>query len=219
MTTKPMVSVLFAGAALLGAGAMGAWASRTTAVGHASGEVGAIATQSADCACVATVNLERVLNELRIREKREADLQSLLGELNTELQEVISQFETARADLELLPEGTRGHQAKVIEIRELEGLIRFRRELFDREIALEKGRILRSLYNDIKNAADRVAAREGYGVVIIDDSSMTIPEGDVPEQTMLQLILNRRVISNTGNSDISRLIIQLMNTEFRENSP
>ena len=225
MTTKPMVSVLFAGAALVGAGAMGAWASRTTSVGIASTTVEAADLSqaaggaSADCACVATVNLERVLNELKLRQKLEADLQTLLSRLNTDLQEVVTRLEGARADLEVLTEGTPEYQRKVIELRELDGLARFRRELFDRQISVEKGRILRSLYNRIKDAADRVAEREGYGLIVIDDSSMAIPEGDVPEQTMLQLILSRRVITNRGENDISRLVIQLMNTEFTENAP
>lgn len=199
-------------AVAVGAAALALWGTNS----HATAAAGYQASQPSN---TATINLQKVLTELKARETMEADLQLLLSQLQTELDQLNKEREGALSDLELLQEGSRAYQSKIIQIRELEGLLQYRRNLFDQQILIEKGRILRDLYNQIAEAAKRVSEREGYGLVVIDDSSMQLPKGDVPENNMLQLILSRRVMANNGGHDISALVIQLMNAQGNSARP
>lgn len=168
---------------------------------------------AASC-CVATIDLNRVLESIDERAEREKELQSLVASLEGELKKLADRGKAAEEDLKILPQGTPEWRAKRDEAVMLAAELQAKREA-SQAIALDRQKRLQTdLFNKIREAAARYAEREGFMVVISSDSTAQIPE-NASEQQVQQAILGRRVIFASPANDISEGVARMMNTEFK----
>ena len=81
------------------------------------------------------------------------------------------------------------------------------------KLELERARALRDTYLAIKDAARRLAERDGYDYILLDDS---LPEMDLKNATQtMQQISARRFIFATPKSDVTNTLVAFMNDEWK----
>lgn len=163
---------------------------------------------------VATIDIVTILDQLEERNVLEARLQASLGERQQQLEELRKRLENTQADLETLDQQTPAYREKVRELLELRNLAQTRRQILEQIISVERAELLRSLYDKIAISIGRVADRDGWDVVLLDDSAFPLPQGDVSDRDIERNIVSRGVIHRHDSVDITADVIQLMNNEF-----
>lgn len=169
---------------------------------------------AADKCCVATLDLNGVLSTLEEREVREKELQAFIQGLQTKLDELKKSAQQAQDDLKVLPERTKDWKNKREEAIRLAMRLEGEDKLAKALVEDERKKLSLDLFTKIKDAAGRFAQREGYVLVISNDSAVEIPI-EAPEQQVQAAMVGRRVLYRADASDISQAVAQMMNTEFK----
>ena len=80
-------------------------------------------------------------------------------------------------------------------------------------LSVDRGNVTREMYNKVTDAISRIAEREGYDIVLFDDSLFPITE-DIPFADVYRSIVSRSVIYHHESADITNQVVTLMNAEF-----
>ena len=180
------------------------------AIGASNG----VATTQASATAVAIVDLERVMLGLKEKEKREGDMKVRIDTFQSTMDDLKKQLDGLNKQLELTP---KDDVAKVREIRqkqiELAAQAEARKQALQTLISIETGEILRSMYLKINNAVDRIAQKDGWDMVLLDNRSIKIPD-TVTDREINFIIQSRTVLHAANSVDITDDIITLMNNEF-----
>jgi len=164
--------------------------------------------------CVATIDLNKVLESMDERAEREKELQSLVATLEGDLKKLADRGKAVEADLQVLPQGTPEWRAKRDEAVMLAAELQAKREA-SQAIALDRQKRLQlDLFAKIREASARYAEREGFMLVLNSDSAAVIPD-NANDQQVQGAILGRRVIFSSPANDISEGVARMMNTEFK----
>ncbi|MFG0306721.1 MAG: OmpH family outer membrane protein [Phycisphaerales bacterium JB040] len=163
---------------------------------------------------VATIDIVAILDQLEERQVLEERLQASLNERQKQLEELGKRLENVQADIQTLNQQTPAYREKVREALELRNLAQTRRQILEQIISIERAELLRSLYDKISASIGRVADRDGWDVVLLDDSAFPLPQGDVSDRDIERNIVSRGVIYRHDSVDITSDVIQLMNNEF-----
>ncbi|MBX3318220.1 MAG: OmpH family outer membrane protein [Phycisphaeraceae bacterium] len=181
---------------------------------RASAAAEAEAVLKASATAVAIVDLERVMEGLTEKKKREDDMRALIAQRQATLDDLKKQLDGLAKQIELTPKTDR---AKLREIKqrqiEIAAQAEARKQALQTLISLETGEILREIYLKINNAITRVAAKDGWDLVLLDNRSINIPEA-LTDREINFIIQSRTVLHATNSVDISDDIITLMNAEF-----
>lgn len=173
-----------------------------------------VAASQASATAVAIVDLERVMNGLNEKKKREDDMRALIGQRQATLDDLKKQLDGLTKQLELTPKEDR---AKMREIKqkqiEIAATAEARKQALQTLIALETGEILREIYLKINASITKVATKDGWDLVLLDNRSIEIPEALTDRE--INFIIQSRTVLHAANSvDISDDIITMMNAEF-----
>lgn len=194
----------------LAAGLAGVLAGERRADAAAEG----VSVTKASATAVAIVDLERVMNGLNEKKKREDDMRTLIGQRQVTLDDLKKQLDGLSKQLELTPKEDR---AKMREIKqrqiEIAATAEARKQALQTLIALETGEILREIYLKINLSITKVAGKDGWDLVLLDNRSIAIPEA-LTDREINFIIQSRTVLHATNSVDISDDIITLMNAEF-----
>lgn len=167
---------------------------------------------------VASVNLSQLLEGLDERTQLERQLDEVITRRQNQLDEIVGELRLKSEDIELLPDDSPQRRELAREIRELEITARARREFLQNEISTEKGGTLVTLFRKIQDASETIAGRDGWDIVLIDDSGLPLPPG-ANEQQALGLILQRRVLHASANVDITNDVQTYMNNQYNSARP
>lgn len=185
-----------------------------------SGRAEATAVRAASPSAVAVVDLPKLLDGLEERKFLEAELNAEIDSRQQELDTIVGEITRMQRDIELIPEddtsGTRMQKIRDLRIKEVEA--RALRQFVQEQLSLEKGQMLATLYNKIQNSVCDILARDGWDVILIDDSGLDLPQM-AQEAQMLQLILQRRVLCAADRVDITEDVKTLMNNNFNAPRP
>ncbi len=169
---------------------------------------------AADKCCVATIDLNGVLETLEERQVREKELQEYIKSLQAKLDDMKKQGQQAQDDLKILPERGKDWEAKREEVVRIGMRLEGEDKLAKALVEEKRKKLSLDLFNKIKDAASRYAQKEGYAVVVSDDAAVEIPL-DAPEQQVQAAMVSRRLLYRADASDISAAVAQMMNTEFK----
>lgn len=175
------------------------------------------AAPQAVSARVATVDLSAVLDGLKQRGEAEAELAAIQGE-------IIAEQERRQAELQRLDEQrqniTDPMQRQQIEEEialtalKFQGWLRHANQRLD----IEQVILMQDLYRAISQAIDKLAAAEGYDLVISDDSARQFvvnPESQVSRLAQVEAQINARNVLHAGNAvNITDDLITRMNNAF-----
>lgn len=191
------------------------------AVGVLSPRAGASREMLASKTSVAVVDLARLLEGLDERQSLEANLNSEIDARQAELDKLTGEIQRMTEDLKMLGEGEANQAVRLDRIRSVrlkEVEARALRQFVTEQLSLEKGQMLAVIYNKIQQAVGDVANRDGWDLVLIDDSKAALP-GMAAEQQMNQLILSKRVLFAAPGVDITEDVKTLMNNQFNAGRP
>ncbi len=162
---------------------------------------------------VATIDLERVFSNLDEKGAADIRLQALADDLQKESEAKSRDIELLEQNLDLFPAGSEQYQEAAEKFLKatvkLQSLVEFGR----RKIDFQKGVTLKRLYTSIKEETRLLAEREGYAVVVVDDSIVDLQSGT--EADMIRQISARRMLYASPRVDITDALIMQMNNAFQ----
>ncbi len=194
--------------------ALAAIAIAATSFAWASAASATTARPPAQPTAVAVVDLPGILEGLEEKGRHEANLQAVIQESQAKLDDLTKRLGIIRDDLELLPPDTAEWRAKFGEGLELQQQAEVRSKVLTQTISLQRGDSLRTLFLKIEAGIAKIAERDGYDIVLLDDSTFPLPQ-QAPDTNMERAILSKTVLYAHESVDITQAVINLLNNEYR----
>ncbi len=162
---------------------------------------------------IATVDIMSVIEGLNERDVLKAELESRTEARQEQLNSVVKQLEALDADIQMLKQGTDQHREKMQEGIELQALAKTRRDVLSQIVSIDNGTVMQKLFVKIETAVQDISEREGYDIVLFDDTSFEVP-ADSPNQDVVRAIITKSLIYRHDSIDITQQVITLMNNEY-----
>lgn len=162
---------------------------------------------------VATVDIVEIINGLDERSVREQELNERRESRKEQLDEVVKEIQTLESDIQTLPSGTDEHRNKIRELMELRAVAEARRKALSQIISIDMGNVMSGLYAKVEDAIKRIADREGYDIVLLDDSDLPLPD-NAADSEVYRAIITKSVIYHHDATDITDRVVTLLNNEF-----
>ncbi len=167
---------------------------------------------------VAVVDVPAILDGLNEKDRLEADLQTAITESRGKLQELTTEAEGLQEQLDpesgILKQGTPEYIQALGRLIELQSQAKARSQVLEQTLALKQGEMLRTLYAKMETAIAKISERQGYDIVLLNDSTFPLSNPAPFNQTQGE-ILNRSVIYAHESVDITDDVIVLMNNEYQ----
>lgn len=181
---------------------------------NAGAESAASAVALAEPTTVAVVNVEQALNQLDELKDLNKKLEERVKGRQQDLDNLKNQLEDLQAQLDQLPtndqEKRRTLRAQIYELRETAAA---RASVYQSLINIEKGEIIRPLYTKFTAAVEEISQKQGYDLVLFDDTAIEIPQDT--DVNVNRAIQQKRIIYAADNLDITNEVILLMNQKYK----
>lgn len=182
-------------------------------VGWRAGAESTAQRLKAEPTSVALVDVERALNSLNELKDLNKALADRVKERQDDLDKLKKQIEDLQADLNELPtnstEKRRNLRAQIFELTET---AKARTNAYQSLINIEKGEIIRPLYNKLIDSINDTASKEGYDLVLFDNRKLEIPQ-DV-QAVINEVIQQKNILYARDSMDITDQVITLMNNNY-----
>ena len=163
---------------------------------------------------IATVDIVAVIDKLNEREVLEADLTKRTEARQAQLDEVLKQIQALQANLQEAGDRTStDYKEQLRQFYELRAVADARREALSQIISIDLGTVRREMYMKVSDAIARIAEREGYDIVMLDDSSFELPE-NAPDADVYRAIVTKGIMYRHSSIDITNDVVTLLNNEF-----
>lgn len=162
---------------------------------------------------IATIDLEKVYNSIERFAAAQAKIKSTADGLETKVKAAESAVKSLEAELDSFQPGSDAHTAAIQKVQAAVGELKAVQEFARAKVEIERARALRDTYVAIKDASRRLAERDGYDYILLDDS---LPEMDLKNATQtMQQISARRFLFASPKSDVTTALIGFMNDEWK----
>jgi Skp family chaperone for outer membrane proteins len=200
-------AALFAAAAFLLAG---------FSVVQASSRPAVVAAPTA----VGIVDLERLIGTLNEVNAQNTELQKRAKDLQARIDDIKKQAEAAEQEWKIAPANDPKKLEKRFKLEELTLQLEANRQGLSKVLGVEKGRYVRSLYGRIVEAAQQLAQQQGLNLIVLDDRSLTLPEGDnLTDAQLNQIIQSKSVLYADNSVDVTDALARVMNNNFSAPKP
>lgn len=163
---------------------------------------------------VGTIDLNKVLDQLDEKTFRERQLEGFLKNLEDNVNERAKALKAGRDELNILIKGTPSYVAKREEVLRQTAQVQAEAQAA-KVLAEEKKKTMQvDLYDKIGEATREFAKKNGYDLIVVDDSKEKIPEEANPQQAQAAMV-NKRVMFAAADIDVSDQIAAQMNNEFK----
>jgi Skp family chaperone for outer membrane proteins len=172
------------------------------------------ARKAAQPVAVATVDIVKIIDGLEERVVLEKDLQVRTDARQNQLNEVLEQLKILQANIEEAGDRTTdAYKEQVRQFYELRAVAEARREALSQIISIDLGSVRREMFLKVTDAVGRIAQREGYDIVMLDDSLFPLPE-NAADADVYRAIITKGIIYRQDTTDITDDVVTLMNNEF-----
>lgn len=198
-----------------------AWGGRTASATEAD----RMAAQSTG---VAVINFKRVIENLTEFKDGMKVIEDQGKASQPKVDELLAQLKKANEDIKALPETTSlkerlDMQQKALEI---EALLEARTRTLRLQLDVQTGDVLRQTFDKIVLAADKLAAKDGWDMILIDDRGVKpperLPKGEdgkdgrrLRSDEVMSIIQQRTILSASKRVDVTDSLVELMNSEFK----
>lgn len=161
---------------------------------------------------IAVIDLEETLKQLKERADKEDALKVQVGELQNRIKVLEEDAKSYQSKIENAvgdPEKIR--LAK--EFREKAIRAEFEKQYAQRFLNELQSEMLRELYLKIDAAADAIAKKNGYALVLASDEKVNIPSGD--SEAVTRAIGLKRMMYVDPQLDITREVVDEMNNKYQ----
>ncbi|MGP1273327.1 MAG: OmpH family outer membrane protein [Phycisphaerales bacterium] len=175
-----------------------------------------LASLAAEPTAVATVDIERVSNELQEFKDRAAALAQNEQSRLEELRAIDQRIQDIETEIEALPADDVEERTRlIIEAQAMANDLRTRQQLYSREAEIGQTELTRVLYDKIVEATAQVAQREGYDIVIFDDRQISLRSPRANDfESVMDTLLTKKVLYSSESVDLTGAVLILMNNEF-----
>jgi Skp family chaperone for outer membrane proteins len=169
---------------------------------------------SAQPTAIATIDIVAVFDGLDERQVLEDKLNTRTQARQEQLNEVVNQIQALQANLsEIADKTTPEYREQVRQLMELRAVAEARREALAQIISIDLGSVRRDMYLKVTAAIESIANREGYDMVMLDDSLFPLPE-NAADPDVYRAVITKTVVYRKDSIDITNQVITLMNNEF-----
>lgn len=160
---------------------------------------------------VATVNLEAVFNGLAKRSAKEKEFEAQQAELTTKLTALKAKITEDEKRYQITPDGPAKKDTRQQLIRDqwqLQNDVEFAEKFLDQVY----GEMLREMYEEIAAAAKELAVKNGYTMVLADDSEVRVRGSGRAE--INRVISLKRLVYVDPAHDVTKELTDMMNNQF-----
>ncbi|MGD9692138.1 MAG: OmpH family outer membrane protein [Phycisphaerales bacterium] len=165
-------------------------------------------------ATVATIDVQKVVNSLDEIAQREQELNAFREALRAKVKVKDDALKAAQSALELLQQKSPEYRQKWEEARRLTVELKMEGDISVQLIDEKRGAIWAEIFRKVIDASGRLAAQNGYDVILNNDSTESVPE-NVTESGIRALIAARRTLFAAPALDATDELIQMMNNEHK----
>lgn len=162
---------------------------------------------------IAVVDIVDVIAGLDEPAVLEEQLNSRREARQQQLDEIVDELKILEADLQMLTRGTDEHREKLRAYLEKQAVAKARREVLSQIVSIDLGSVRAGMYMKVEQAIKDIADRDGYDIVLMDDSKFPLPE-NAPDADVYRAIITKSVVYRHDSIDITQQVITLMNNEF-----
>lgn len=167
---------------------------------------------------VGLIDLTLVTKGLNEIKERNAQLNTKAADYQKQLDDLAGKLAKINEDMKLLPAESKERRAKIFEGLELEQQAKARQQILRKTVELDAGEILTDMYKKVTQTAAKVAEKDGYSLILLDDRSVSLPK-DAPDEEINRAIFAKRVLFAAESVDLTQRVITEMNNEFNAPSP
>lgn len=181
------------------------------------GGIGAgVAAMSAEPTSVATVDIERISNELQEFKDRATALANNEQSRVDELRAIDERIKSLQAEVEALPGDAVAERTRlIIESEAAANDLRTRQQLYLREAEIGQIELTRVLYNKILDATGFIAERDGFDMVLFDDRQISLQSARANNlDAVMETLLTKKVLYASDSVDLTDSVLIYMNNEF-----
>lgn len=169
---------------------------------------------SAQPTAIATVDIVAIFDGLDEREVLENNLNTRTQARQEQLNEVVNQIQALQANLsEIADRTTPEYREQIRQLMELRAVAEARREALSQIVSIDLGSVRRDMYLKVTAAIESIANREGYDMVVLDDSLFPLPE-NAADPDVYRAVITKTVLYRKDAIDITNQVITLMNNDF-----
>lgn len=204
MHTKPsrtFIAGVFAASLLLAGFGVGALQQGTSRVQPAT--------------AIAVVDFSKVLDALQEPKDRDADRRARAQQLTEELNRDKERLLKLEEEINKMKADTPEWRDMVLRGLQESAALRARQETHQAFLDREKLEFLREIYAKVSETVNRIAKRDGWEIVIIDDRSIRIPPTEAGRNSIDAAIASKRVIFAAERVDLTSQVITQMNNEYQ----
>lgn len=162
-------------------------------------------------AVIAVIDLEKALAGLEERVALEADFNAERGKLQKKIEDLEKKIKDKDGNVNILPVGPE-KKAATEELRRLVYEYEFEKNYSVRVLDERKGDLIREIYQKIDVAAETLAKKNGYTMVLASDEKAEVQGGRYDD--VRRMISLKRMLYVDPRHDITDEIVTLMNNEF-----
>jgi len=162
---------------------------------------------------IASVRISEVINGLDELKERESELRLFIEQQQAGIKKINDELQSAVEELNLLPDGAVERKAMVQSAMRLRLNLEVEGEISSQLIDMRRGEVYSDIFKKIESAAQKLAQREGYHLILTDDSDAEIPPDT--ERNVRGGILSRRVLYVDPTLDVTGELILMMNNAWK----
>lgn len=183
------------------------------AVGLMRTDTASVAAAPVSAPVIASIRISEVINGLDELKEREGELRLFIDEQQAGIKKIGVELENKVEELNLMPNGSAQKKESVQQAMRLRLNLEVEGEISTQLIDARRGEVYADIFKKIEEAARLLAQREGYHLIITDDSDAEIfPD---TEQRVRGGILSRRVLFSDPSLDITADLVLTMNNAWK----
>ncbi len=175
--------------------------------------VGLAAVDAGKPVVVATIDLDRLFDNIDAAQSLDAKAARVKAELAARLDVAKAEFKELQEDLESYAPGTPAHDKAADTARAKAGELRALEAFAEHKMQAAQGEGFRDLYAIVKQESASVAAEQGIDIVFVDDATMAIRSADL--QGTMQQISTRRMLYANPALDLTDVLTQRVNAVLK----
>jgi len=163
---------------------------------------------------MAFVDIQSIFNSLEERAQMFSDAEAFAEDLQEDIITRRHKITDIDSEIELYKDGS--EKRKELEQKQKLDSLAYNVfvECCEGKLKRFEARGIRSMYDNIRAAAEKLSKENGWDVVFVNDAAVKLPDGDNPN--IMGEISSRRVLYANIEFDVTDQLIEYMNSEFDE---
>lgn len=168
-------------------------------------------------AVVASIDLEKIYESLLEQAAADATLEQIAATMNVSIEAKRKELEDLQTELDSFTPGSPAHKSLTSKISERMVSYTSHVEFNRQKLEARRAELIRRVYDRIKAVLKVMAKENGWDVVFLDDS---IPPLEATDATRtMQQISARRMLYCDPTLDVTDLVVERLNADFKKAAP